>query len=97
MNHATTEDEPFNQFRCLCGPRGVQVCIESGDFPVKDAGVRVLQVKTADRVREPLHSVTIAGDINRSVDIRAKDVPLPPLAEGDYLVRPNAGTAMPRR
>jgi len=110
----------------------VEVCVEPGDFIVKDAGVLVLQVVSAERKRqvdfvgvdggfnlavepffyglpcepvpcriagavdevyapEALRPVSIAGNINEALDVWADQVPLPPLAEGDYLAFINAG------
>lgn len=46
--------------------------------------------------REPVNGarwqrVTIAGNINEALDLLATDVPLPPIAEGDWLAFLNAG------
>lgn len=106
------------------GPRKVEVCVEPGDWIVKDSGVLVLQVNTVERKRdtdfigvdggfnlaveptayglpcEPVpcvrrpgntQAVTIAGNINEALDIWARDVPLPPIEEGDYIAFLNAG------
>lgn len=109
------------------GPRQLEVCVEPGDFIIKDSGVLVLQINTVERKQqtdfigvnggfnlaiepffyrlpcapvpcratsfapEALRPVTIAGNINEALDIWAEQVPLPPLAEGDYLAFLNAG------
>ncbi|MEM7345012.1 MAG: diaminopimelate decarboxylase [Chloroflexota bacterium] len=39
----------------------------------------------------PTSTVTIAGNINESIDLLAKDIQLPPIAEGDYLALLNVG------
>ncbi|HWA09030.1 MAG TPA: diaminopimelate decarboxylase [Opitutaceae bacterium] len=100
------------------------VCVEPGDYLVKDAGVLLLEVNTVeekagrhfvgvnggfnlhlepafyDLPLEPVpvvaappaaRRVTIAGNINEALDVLARNVRLPRLAEGDVLAFLNAG------
>ncbi len=127
----TAVDEPLNLAEWAgiladyARPRGLTICIEPGDYVVKDAGVLLTQVNTVEQKRDKLfvginagfglqnlhayyrlpfaitpllapttshrQTVTIAGHINEALDLFAEDIPLPPLAEGDYLAILNVG------
>ena len=102
------------------------VCVEPGDYLVKDSGVLLLEVNTVEEkagtrfvgvnggfnihiepafyelplepvpvvaaaASAPTRRVTIAGNINEALDIWARNVRLPRLAEGDVLAFLNAG------
>lgn len=49
------------------GPRGVEVCVEPGDFVVKDAGVLLLQVNTVER-KQQVDFVGVNGGFNLAVE-----------------------------
>ncbi|MEW7980090.1 MAG: diaminopimelate decarboxylase [Candidatus Sedimenticola endophacoides] len=49
------------------GPRGVEVCVEPGDFIVKDSGVLVLQVNTVERKRQT-DFIGVNGGFNLAVE-----------------------------
>jgi len=107
------------------GGKGITVCVEPGDYIVKDAGILVLGVNTVEKKRntdfvgvnggfnlaiepafyglpcEPvvltqktdkMKPVTIAGNINESLDVWKDNFPMPDqIKEGDPLVFINAG------
>lgn len=107
------------------GGKGLTVCVEPGDYVVKDSGILALEVNTVERKRqtdfigvnggfnlaiepafyglpcEPvvleqktdaLKPVTIAGNINESLDIWKDNFPMPDqIREGDLLAFINAG------
>ncbi|ACL05714.1 Diaminopimelate decarboxylase [Desulfatibacillum aliphaticivorans] len=107
------------------GGKGLTVCVEPGDYVVKDSGILILEVNTVERKQqtdfigvnggfnlaiepafyglpcEPvvleqktdtLKPVTIAGNINESLDVWKDNFPMPDqIKEGDLLAFINAG------
>lgn len=57
--------------------RGLQICIEPGDYVVKDSGVLVLTVNTVERKRETLF-VGVDGGFNLAVEPAFYDLPCEP-------------------
>lgn len=54
--------------------------------------LHILPCSLSDRPgRMPLAKATVVGNINEALDVFAEDIPLPPVAEGDYLAFLNAG------
>ena len=60
-------DEWAGIIRRNFGPRGVEVCVEPGDFIVKDSGVLVLQVNTVER-KQQVDFVGVNGGFNLAVE-----------------------------
>lgn len=60
------------------GPGGVEVCVEPGDFIVKDSGVLVLQVNTVERKRDT-EFVGVDGGFNLAVEPAFYKLPCEPL------------------
>jgi diaminopimelate decarboxylase len=71
------------------GPRGVHLCVEPGDFIVKDAGVLVLQVNTVERKRDT-DFVGVDGGFNLAIEPAFYKLPCEPVA-----CRPHPGTPRP--
>jgi diaminopimelate decarboxylase len=65
--------------RRVFGPRGVEVCVEPGDFVVKDGGVLVLQVTSVERKRDT-EFVGVDGGFNLAVEPVFYKLPCEPLA-----------------
>ncbi len=59
-------------------PRGVEVCVEPGDFIVKDSGVLVLQVNTVER-KQQVDFVGINGGFNLAVEPFFYSMPCEPV------------------
>lgn len=61
------------------GPRGVEVCVEPGDFIVKDSGVLVLQVNSVER-KQQVDFVGVNGGFNLAVEPFFYAMPCEPVA-----------------
>lgn len=69
------------------GPRRVEVCVEPGDFIVKDSGVLVLQINTVERKRDT-DFVGVDGGFNLAMEPAFYSLPCEPVA-----CTPRAGKA----
>lgn len=59
-------------------PRGVEVCVEPGDFIVKDSGVLVLQVNSVER-KQQVDFVGVNGGFNLAIEPFFYDLPCEPV------------------
>jgi len=60
------------------GPRGLEVCVEPGDFVVKDSGVLILRVNSVEKRRETIY-VGVDGGFNLAVEPFFYQLPCEPV------------------